>query len=133
MPMKYRLSSVVCQELAEAKGAQDAFLQEVDRAARDGRITPDEWKRILQAERTMIREMHEAIVASEQHDLVLAKFEYALRVGVDAPLHQHLRQKEADVAALSGTRQGKVTMRLIRKAPTASVARRMRHDNKRVG
>lgn len=132
MAMKHRLSSVVCQELAEAKYAQDLLLAEVDRAAADGHIDADEWRRILVAQRTMIREMHEAEVAAEQHDLVLARFEYALRAGPHAEPHQYLREKARDVAALSAGHddEGKrPNLRLVmsagkRKAPAVTEARR---------
>lgn len=138
MATRFRLSTVVCQELAEAKYAQDTLLERVDEAARDGTITPEEWRGILAAERDMIREMHEAVVASEQHDLVMARFEYALRAGPDAPPHQYLAQKARDVAALTGGQDDpnrpppplRFTLRAKRKAPVVAEAQGVSRHSK---
>jgi hypothetical protein len=71
--------------------------------------------------------MHEAVVASEQHDLVMARFEYALRAGPYAEGHQYLREKARDVAALAALSEGPtVTLRLAKKrAPVVDGARRV--------
>lgn len=100
MAMKHRLSTVVCHELAEAQYAQDALLHEIHQAAADGDISADEWRRILRAERDMVREMVEAQIAAEKSDLALARFEFALRSGPDAEPHTYLRQKERDFLRL---------------------------------
>lgn len=117
MAMRHRLSSVVCQELAEAKYAAERLIARIHEVTHDGVVTADELLKVLDDEARLRKEMQEAVVASEQHDLVMARFEYALKAGPDAPPHKFLRQKQEDVWRLAEAQ---------RKAPVGAEARRVR-------
>lgn len=102
MGQRYRLSTVVCMELVDAKDAADELSGEIERALQDGDITPDELEAIRRRKEALDKELREALVEAEKNDLVMGEFEYRLKVGPDAPLHKWLVQKRADVLTLTG-------------------------------
>lgn len=95
-----RLSTVVCKELSDAAIEARLLEQRIMAAIADGVVTEQERADLLAGLRDLNREMGEAILTAEEADYVESEYEFRRKVGMDAPLHQRLREKQAGVEVL---------------------------------